>query len=219
MVDPRNPASEEAEELRYYREIETHWSWRRENQIILSPIEFECMERWFVEGVPLSVVYAAIDEFIEHKRRTPRSRHFLLNHVEDLVGKLFEQYRSLHVGEGAGAGGIDVAQRLDALAGRVHRVLQRFPGHRSIIEATAQAIEAIRPEDVVSLEELEGHLIRIDEAFVRGFMCILAPEDREALESEVSSFVDREEDPDLFARLFDDVVRVHFQIPRLTVLG
>jgi len=201
----------------FYREVELHWSWRREKQIIVSPVEFEMIEAWHDADIPLAVVLRAIDLFIEAKSKNKRKRSYLLTHVDTTVKKVMEEYRLLHVDQDSDS---------DLLGGKLRKLTRKLSGLAKTLpeaeEPLALAVEKLQAIDVqaaVSLEHVEKELAALDRELLIALKKLLDEEDFSAIHSEAEEVLKEEEDPEFFAKIIDDSVRFHFGLPRLTVLG
>lgn len=201
----------------YYREVELHWSWRREKQIIVSPIEFEAIESWFEAEIPLVVILRAIDIFIEAKAKSKRKRHHLLNHLESTVQKVMAEYQLLHVGDDSETD--LVASKLRKLSQKLKRVAKALPAAEVLLKASIDALKQIDSKSAVSFETIEETLQQLDRQLLDQMATFLDPEEKQEIRAEAEDLLAEEEDPEFFAKLIDDGMRFHFGLPRLTVLG
>jgi hypothetical protein len=84
------PAGSRAEEKRYLREVERHFLRRRGAPLLISPRDWALALAWYEEGIPLSVVLAAIDEVFdrasesETSTRRPRTLAYCARAVEGI---------------------------------------------------------------------------------------------------------------------------------------
>jgi len=202
----------------FFREIERHWSWRRQKQIILSPVEFEEMERWRDQDVPLPVVLRAIDVFIKRKEKAKRQRSYLLTHVRGDVAKVLREHQSLRQGQDGGETNL-LAAKMDALIRKLNKLVKAFPERATAVRGIVADLESIDLEQVVSYEDIEGRLAEREGELIEGFREALDPDDLAAIREEISELVTEEEDPEFFRKMLSDSVRVHFGLPRLTLLA
>jgi hypothetical protein len=214
-------ASEQAEAYRqYYREVELHWSWRRERQIIVSPLEFEQIEQWYEAEIPLAVVLRGLDLFIEKKKKSARSRNYLINHAHGTVEKVLADYHALHAGvEEQSEDESLLTAKLRKLARKVKALRKEHPDHQAYLTDLAKQLEAIDGEKVVAFEDIERKLVALDEAWVTYFHEQLDAEEMAGIREEVEELLTEDEDPDFYKRLIDDGVRTHFGLVKLTALG
>lgn len=73
-----------ARERGYHRAIEEAWSRLRGSPTVLSPREFELIERWRTRGVPLAVVLESIDAEAKRGGRGKRSLAHLAAVIEEV---------------------------------------------------------------------------------------------------------------------------------------
>ena len=203
----------------YFREVELHWSWRREKQIIVSPLEFEAIDRWYRTEIPLAVVLRAIDLFIEKKKKSKRQHSFILTHAEQTVAKVMREYISLHEGEGEPGEPDLVSAKLKTLAAKLEKVKKGFPDLAGLFDSMIRDLGAIDLGEAVQYEDIDAGLARIDRTMTEGFTDRLDAEEKEAIRAEISEILDEEEDPEFFRKMFLDSVRAYFGLPRLTLLG
>lgn len=207
----------EAAYREYYREVELHWSWRREKQIIVSPVEFEMIESWHDADVPLAVVLRAIDLFVEAKSKAKRKRSYLLTHVDGTVKKVLEEYRLLHIDQDGDAdllGG-----KLRKLTRKLSRIAKTIPEAEGPLVQVAGKLKAIDVQAAVSFETVEQELENLDLALMQALKALLSQDEWAAIRAEAEEVLKEEEDPAFFAKIMDDGIRFHFGLPRLTVLG
>lgn len=208
---------EEAAYTLFYREVELHWSWRREKQIIVSPVEFETIETWYEAEIPLAVILRAIDLFIEAKAKAKRQRNYLLNHVDGTVQKVFAEYQLLHVDDDEDTDLL--ATKKAKLIRKLKRVAKEIPSASDCINQTVTHLAGLDTKNAVSFETLETELQRLDKMMLSQLAALLSKEDEDSIREEAESLLKEEEDPVFFAKLIDDGVRFHFGVPRLTILG
>ncbi len=207
-----------AEDTDYYREIERHWSWRRQKQIIVSPIEFEEIEKWRREEVPLAVAMRAIDLFVTRKEKAKRPRAYLLTHVRGDVAKVLREYQALRQGDDRDEDDL-LASKMSALIKKVEKLGKAYPEDAAFIAERAARLAAIDLARVVGFEEIEAQLSDCERELLDRFLDKLGADDRAALREEVEEVVSEEEDRQFFQKLIRDAVRVHFGLPRITLLA
>lgn len=92
---PSEVPGDRPSEDEYFARIEEHFARRRGGPLLLSPTDWQLVERWHSEGVPLSVVLRGInrafDRFRHSGRRSDRinSLRYCRQHVEES----WEEYR------------------------------------------------------------------------------------------------------------------------------
>lgn len=202
----------------YCRAIELHWSLRCENQIIVSPTEYGFMVAWFDAGIPCEVVCRAIDRHLERRQKRRGKRPVALGHVNDQVLRMFEEYKSLHAGEDQQARD-GLQTRVGELMRALNRLVSSHPEAEAVVLEAAQRVSALTGDAWVAFDDVESALSRIEDDLVRWFEAQLAEDERLALEEDLASLTDADEPQELVLKLRRDMVRYHFGIPRLSILG
>ncbi|CAM2009436.1 hypothetical protein [Acanthopleuribacter pedis] len=204
----------------YYREIELHWCWRREHQMIVSPIEFEAMERWHQAEVPLPVVLRAIDLFIEKKNKSPRRKtSLLLTQVDSTVQKVHREYDILHKGEGENEENGDLlGKKLAGIQRRLKKLVPEYPEHLAILEQSLAALKAVKVVDIVDVDTVDTELQQIEEMLIEALTASLSADELRYMREDIEEVLPEAEEPKLFARMLRDSIRDHFGLPRFNLL-
>jgi len=210
-------SEEEGEYQAYCRKVELSWSLARGCQIIVSPLEFEEIDRWHEAGIPLPVVLRAIDLFIEKKRKSKRKRNFLLKDAGTTVDKCWQEYKDIHAGQGED--GDLLENKMKALIRKLRKLAKDWPQHGPHIQELTEQLQAIPLAEIANFDSLDASLGALDTCLVQHFCEEMATEDLAEIKDEVSEFLSEEEDPEFFAKMLNDAVRSHFQLPKLTLLG
>ena len=101
----------------YFLEIEAHFAMRRNTPFILSAKDWALMRKWHDEGVPLPVVIEAIDSVFEKNETSGRRKVISsLSYCRHAVKELWNERKTLYVGDGAGTPESAPEVILDALA-------------------------------------------------------------------------------------------------------
>lgn len=203
----------------YYRAVELHWSLRREHQIIVSPIEFSAIESWYHNQIPVAVVNRAIDQFIARKAKAKRKRGYLLTHVDRDVQRLFGEYQDLHTGMAEGESEHGIGAIINRLARKLNQLARDQPACEEQVLKVTEHINAMDLATLTSLEEVETELAKWDTLLIEAFDEVLSGDERRELQEDLENFVESDDPDELRARVWRDMVRYHFDIPRLTVLG
>lgn len=204
----------------YYRHVELHWSLARECQIIVSPIEFEQIEKWYEDGVPLAVVLDGITAFIEKKRKAKRGRGFLLTAAASSVKKLFKDYQILHEGEGESGGDEDLlVSKMKKLIRKVSGLKKLQPEATSFLDDLVKKMKSIDLGKIVTYEDLDKELNSLEQEMLQYFLGSLPDEVRADIHEEVGELLSEDEDPEFYQKLVQDSIRSHYGLPRLTLLG
>ncbi|MCB1044535.1 MAG: hypothetical protein KDC35_16460 [Acidobacteria bacterium] len=202
---------------RYYREVELHWCLKRQRQIIVSPIEFEAIDQWFKQGIPLAVVTRAIDGFVDRKSKTKRP--YLLSHADGDVQRGFKSYQELHVGMDEGNSQSEITKKINQILRRLNQAARDYSACEADILSVADELKSIDVANMVTLEEIETALLTLDQHLIDRCEAGLDSESRGELEKELDELLTDSDDPSLKARMWRDVVRYHFELPRITALS
>lgn len=201
----------------YFRKVELAWSLARGCQIIVSPLEFEEIERWHDDGVPLAVVLRGIELFIEKKAKAKKGKGFLLKDASNTVQKCWKEYVDIHTGESE-EGDLLENKRKD-LVRRLQKAAEAWPNESTYITDLIARLKKLPIQEIVGFDAIDAALTELDSELVAHFAATLAPQDLTELRSEVSAFLDEAEDPDFYRKMLNDALRVHFELPKLTLLG
>jgi len=213
-----DPFNGEDEAYRHYcRKVELAWSLARGCQIIVSPLEFEELDRWYQAEIPLPVVLHAIEVFVEKKRKAKRPRAFLLKDAACTVEKCLREYRDIHAGETEE--GDLLEQKKKALVRKLNKVAKEAPELAPALAACAQRIQDLNVSGIVDFDSLDAGLGALEDDLITGVKAAMAEEDVAEIRGEVEEFLSEDEDPEFFAKMFRDAVRARFGIPRLSLLG
>ena len=211
-------APEEQDAYRaFYRQVELHWSLRRESQIIVSPVEFEAIEQWYEAEIPLAVILRAIDIFIEKKKKAKRKRSFLLTHAQASVEQIHREYRTLH--EGHAEEGDLLTGKLKALVKKLKHLAKSFPSAAEAVAGWIADLDQTELKRVVRFQDLEEHLTALDQAMLAHFTQMLAEGELELMRREVDDLLTEAEDPEFYRKMVQDAIRFHFDLPHITLLG
>jgi hypothetical protein len=208
----------DAEEQAYRQkclEIEWLWSLGRGRHTIVSPIEFAFVDDWIGRGIPVSVVERAMQRFFERKKKLKRQRPYLLTALAGDVEKAFEEYARLHVG---GGGSSWVSQKINRFLVELHALAPSAPDG-DLLRRLCTFLESGELSRIPDYESMEACLMTWDEQLLQSYRRALGEELAQGFRQEVTQMVSPQEDGELFARLFDDFLRYHFSIPRLSILG
>lgn len=201
----------------YYKKVELQWSLARSNQIIVSPLEFEGIEAWYKAGVPLAVVFRAIDLFIEKKKKAKGKRSYLLTHVNGTVEKCMREYVTIH--EGEGEEGDLLTSKMKGLVRKLKRLSKEHPAATDLIAELIAQLEGRDLSGVITYETVDDELKILEARLIDWFRMRLSEDEMAEIREDVSELLTEEEDPEFFQKLVTDTIRVHFALPHLTLLG
>lgn len=207
----------DVDEVQYYRKVELGWSLARGRQIIVSPLEFEEIEKWFVEGIPLPVVLRAIDLFVEKKNKAKRKRGYLLKDASTTVKKCWREYLLVHAGEGGEADLLTT--KMKKLVTKIKRVSMSLPEFASFLNDLIQNLKAIPLHEVVAFDSIESKLSSLEVDMIAHFTVLLDADELAEIQEDLAAILTEADDPPFYKKMFCDTVRSHFGLPKLTLLG
>lgn len=213
----QNLTADEEEYQDYFRKIELGWSLARGCQIIISPLEFEEVDKWHEAGIPLPVVLRAIELFIEKKRNAKRKRSFLLKDATSTVEKCWKEYQDIHAGETEE--GDLLVNKMKSLVRKVQKLAKAHEQHKDYIDQLITDMKAIPLLEIVDFDSIDRALAELEVGLVQAFTEGMPEEERNEIRDEVSEFLAEDEDPEFFAKMLNDAVRSYFGLPKLTLLG
>jgi hypothetical protein len=172
--DPNVPYSEwltevPPEEAEYYQNIEDYFGRKGGFPWVVRGRDWLTVRSWFEQGIPLTVVYRAIDEFFEKFGREEAPR--FLGFVENFVKKHWRLYRAATVGQMAATGWLQqvtparLAQWLENWAQQLGRSADRardrgLEDTARVLEKRQASLQRIRrqvpSEGPVTAELIEG---------------------------------------------------------------
>ena len=205
----------------YFREIELHWSLQRGNRIIVSPLEFDSVMEWYEKPVPLKVVLRAIDQFLDRKKKNKRKRNHLLSHISADVEKLHKEFNLLHLGSFDGS---SEPESMEIIPGKLKSIRRkvRMLQKECLTDIESQLTELISEKNLMSFlcyEDLETALQALDQQMMAQIETECSEEQKQLLKDELKEFLDEEKDEEFFQKAYNDLLRVHFDLPRISVLG
>lgn len=201
----------------YFRKVELAWSLARGCQIIVSPLEFEEIERWHDAEIPLPVVLRAIELFVEKKQRAKRAKGFLLKDAAATVQKCWKEYVDIHTGEGEE--GDLLENKRKELVRRLRKLIEPWPEQAAYVTALIERLKALPLHEIAGFDAIDAALAELDAEMVAHFAASLAAETLAELRAEIGDFLSEEEDPEFFRKLLTDSLRSTFGLPKLTLLG
>ena len=210
----------------YFLEIESHFAELRGTPFVLSSRDWALMKGWKDEGIPLSIVVEAMDECFEKRSNTPRKRVISsLSYCRHAVAEMWDDRKSLHVGDGDSIPETDAAARLADLAETLRLAAEGLGSTmtREHVLRAAEELRSIRPDE--SARRIEEKLIKIEEKLIalieRAFPAAELLEIQNELDRELADFQfpddatrERTRKANLRRRL-----RGELSIPRLSLFG
>lgn len=225
----------------YFTEIEEYFWQKRGAALIRPPVEWELIETWQRQGIPLAAVRKGIDRAFESwgrsRRRTPLKS---LLYCNDAVLQVAEEMREARAGstsgERVGAPGFspeEIARFLRGNASSLRRAGARgvsgslardFGELAAALEALAASPQGSGADAVTGLEELERHLTVLEEKLLAAIQQSTSTEELVGLRREVEGALapyrrrmKAEQLMLLERQLLQKKLFEHYSVPRLSL--
>ncbi len=213
--------AESAEDHAYFREIEDCFVRLRGAPLLLSPKDWLTAREWHRRGIPAELVERTLEElFARRRERGDEGTISSLRYCASAVEAAWKEARELSAPgarQNEGAAPLDVAARLEALAGALPAEL---PGGEELA-ASLRALSGLGDSRAV-----EEELGRLEAEAVESLLAGLDPERRSVLESEVDQGIEavaaripRAEAERARRRLLEQRVRRSFGLPALSLFA
>ena len=91
-----------------------------------------------------------------------------------------------------------------------------------LTDIESQLTELISEKNLMSFlcyEDLETALQALDQQMMAQIETECSEEQKQLLKDELKEFLDEEKDEEFFQKAYNDLLRVHFDLPRISVLG
>ncbi len=181
----------------YYPAVEKHFVALRGSPLFISPREWQLIDRWRQQRIPLRVVKQGLDRAFE--RRKPNRPIRRLSYCRQTVEANYRRFREAVAGEPSvnepnGTDATDVQAYLSRLKGELARAAEKVDAARQplvdAIDDAVRRLEALASEhshqadradqaDGIGLEEIERELDAVERSLLRAAESILKPEDRQ----------------------------------------
>lgn len=201
-----------AEFRAYFDRIESYFAVKRQQVLLLSPEEYELVEKWFVDQVPVELVIRGIDRFFEKKKKSTRKSHrqVFLTHVAAEVEDIVADYNKKGVGSYLATGPTEtqfIVEKLNAIMFQLERVDNRV---QALAKDTLQQIApllAIAEEE--TFQEIESRLECIADVAKDKIFDTLDPELERQIEDRIQTILDQSGHP------IADSIKERFRIETL----
>jgi hypothetical protein len=226
-------AADDAPEKTYFATIEDEFVRLRGAPLVLSPADWHLAATWHRQGIPLSVVLAAIHQVMETAVSRGRRKPVLsLSYCRHEVEAEFGRYLEATAGDGSrapGPQGPTPAQRLGRKADRLEKTCRAIP---ALGGAVAAAVAGLRTA-VAELqaggtrpEEIEKQLMAHERALLDHLEAGLPAEDRDSLRQacreRLEPYRERMAEGAYQSTLrhaCDTALRRRYKLPRLSLLS
>jgi len=225
-------AADDAPEKTYFASIEEEFVRLRGAPLVLSPADWHLAATWQRQGVPLSVVLAAIRQVMETAASRGRRKPVLsLSYCRHEVEAEFGRYLEATAGDGAhapSATGPSPAERLEHKADRLERTCRQIP---EMGDAAAAAVASLRTaatdlqSGVRRPEEIEQQLLAHERELLDHLEAGLPTEDHDSLQQACRERLEpyrRRMAEDAYQSTLrhacDTALRRKYNLPRLSLL-
>jgi hypothetical protein len=198
----------------YFNEIEAHFVLRRGTPFpILGNKDSELIKEWHLGGVPLPIVFEAIDAVFEKNETSGRKKAiFGLTYCRHAVKELWKERQNLYVGGGDVSPESGPEALLDALAAQLET--------SDVAAPFAPRVRALASEK--SVPKIEERLIDLERELVDAFIAA-DPSSIEAIRADIAAALGDTSKLDAKTRTRTEeanlrrLVREKFGLPRLTL--
>ncbi|MCK5878455.1 MAG: hypothetical protein KAH24_01655 [Holophagae bacterium] len=178
----------------YFNQIESYFALKREQVLLLSPEEFQVVEHFFQEKVPIELVLRAIDRFFEKKKKSRRKskRPVFLTHIQADIEEIVTDYSRKGIGSHLAFSPTEtefVVERLTAVLNRLEKVSgnAKVPASKAA-EKLHPLLERAKKE---TMEEIEKELEAIWTVAKKEIFDTLDPEIGQKVEQRVRTILEQ----------------------------
>ncbi len=193
MSHAHHPDMHEDDEV-YYAAVEKHFVALRGSPLFISPREWQLIDRWRQQQIPLRVVKQGLDRAFERSKPNRPIRR--LSYCRQTVEANYRRFReavagSRSVDEPNGTDPTEVQAYLSRLKGELVRAAEKVDAARQpLVDAIDDAVRRIGAlasqhsqhslqADGMGLEEIERELDAVERSLLQAAESILKPEDRQ----------------------------------------
>lgn len=175
----------------YYPAVEKHFVALRGSPLFISPREWQLIDRWRQQQIPLRVVKQGLDRAFE--RRKPNRPIRRLSYCRQTVEANYRRFREAVAGSRSvdapnGTDAMDVQAYLSRLKGELARAAEKVDAARQplvdAIDGAVRRLDALASQHShqahgMGLEEIERELDAVERSLLQAAESILKPEDRQ----------------------------------------
>lgn len=177
---------------KYFNQIESYFALKREQVLLLSPEEFQVVDHFFQEKVPVELVLRGIDRFFEKKKKSRRKskRPVFLTHIQTDIEEIVTDYSRKGIGSHMVSSPTETEFILEKLTAILNR-LEKVTGNVKI--PASKAAEKIRPllkrAKEETMEKIENELEAISAVAKNEIFDTLDPEIGQKVEQRVRTIL------------------------------
>lgn len=175
----------------YYAAVEKHFVALRGSPLFISPREWQLIDRWRQQQIPLRVVKQGLDRAFERSKPNRPIRR--LSYCRQTVEANYRRFREAVAGEPSvdepnGTDPTEVQAYLSRLKGELVRAAEKVDAARQpLVDAIDDAVLCLdslasghsHQADGMGLEEIEQALDAVERSLLQAAESILKPEDRQ----------------------------------------
>ncbi len=166
----QHEGDDEARRDDYFRQIERHFGIRRGGPLLLSPRDWQVVERWHDRGIPLDTVLRGINRAFDRfdAGASSRTKVNSLSYCKQWVEAAWEEQRRLGILPNAdtGGGGDPAADHLEGAATTCRAAIETTPELAEALEIAATALGRLAVEaSALGATELDRRANAIEATF------------------------------------------------------
>ena len=196
MNNAHHPDTHEDDDGNYYAAVEKHFVALRGSPLFISPREWQLIDRWRQQQIPLRVVKQGLDRAFERSKPNRPIRR--LSYCRQTVEANYRRFREAVAGspsveEPNGTDPTDVQAYLSRLKGELARAAEKAGAARQpLVEAIDDAVRRLdalasghsrqahqaHQADAMGLDEIERELDVVEKSLLEAAESVLRPEDQ-----------------------------------------
>lgn len=170
----------------YYAAVEKHFVALRGSPLFISPREWQLIDRWRQQQIPLRVVKQGLDRAFERSKPNRPIRR--LSYCRQTVEANYRRFReavagSSSVDESNGTDPTDVEAYLSRLKAELARAADKIEGQALVdaIDESVRRLDSLTSDqvDAMGLDEIEQELDAVEASLLGAAESVLKPEDRQ----------------------------------------
>ncbi len=169
-MSDQHETDDEARRNDYFRQIERHFGIRRDGPLLLSPRDWQVVERWYDRGIPLDTVLRGINGAFDRFDASASSRRKVnsLSYCRQQVEAAWEEQSRLGILPGADTGGDGdpAVEHLERVATTCRAAIETTPELAEALQIAATALDRLAVEaGALGATELDRRANTIEATF------------------------------------------------------